>query len=64
MAKAYSKKNEPIITLVASLALNGVDITLKEPQREGLFRPDVNLDGRVNIEILDILIKHAYGIED
>ena len=64
MIKACSNKNEPIITLVARLALNGVDITLKEPQREGLFRPDVNIDGCVNIEILDILIKHAYGIED
>lgn len=64
MIKACSKKNEQIFTLVSSLALNGVDITLKEPQREGLFRQDVNLDGRVNIEILDILIKHAYGIED
>ena len=48
--------------LIVNLALNGFDVSIGQSEKF-TFHPEVHLRGSIDVYDLDLLVRHAYGIE-
>ena len=55
------RDNYNALKLLASLAVNGIDVTLKESEKCSTS-PEVYLCGSIDLHELDILVRYTYGI--
>ena len=55
------RDNYNALKLLASLAVNGIDVNLKESEKCATI-PEVYLCGSIDLHQLDMLVRYTYGI--